>query len=86
LPRPFVTARWEFTLGLVAAALAVASGHAQTGASIRVARLALNWIDSMRPEPWSSDTTDHRGILTETYYRAGVGEPAVTVRHYPPRS
>ena len=51
---------------------AVVPGHAQTGASTRIVHLTLNWIDDTRPEPWTPDATDHRGILIDTYYGAGA--------------
>jgi hypothetical protein len=64
----------------MAAILTVAPGHAQTGgASIRIAHLTVNWIDSTRPEPWTPDRTDHRGILIQAYYNAGALEPAPLV-------
>jgi len=70
----------DFTLGLIVASATVASGHTQTGGtSIRIVHLAVNWIDSTRPEPWTPDTTDHRGIVIQAYYRADALEPAPLV-------
>src|SRR6185295_14198202 len=68
------------TLGLIAAVATVALGHAQTsGSSTRIVHSTINWIDYARPEPWTPDATDHRGILIEAYYRAGAHEPAPLV-------
>ena len=70
----------DVTLGLIAAIATVAPGHAQTGGtSTRIVHLTVNWIDSTRPEPWTPDATDHRGILIQAYYRAGALEPAPLV-------
>ena len=70
----------NFTLGLIVAIAAVAPCHAQTaGTSTRIAHLTVNWIDSTRPEPWTPDPTDHRGILVHVYSRAGTFEPAPLV-------
>jgi hypothetical protein len=69
-----------FTLGLIAAIVTVAPGHAQIGGtSIRIAHLTVSWIDSTRPEPWTPDATDHRGILIHAYSRAGALERAPLV-------
>src|SRR5262245_51097593 len=70
----------DFMLGLILAIATVASVHAQTSVtSTRIAHLTLNWVDSTRPEPWTPDATDHRGILIQAYYRAGAFEPAPLV-------
>ena len=56
------------------------SGHAQArGTSTRVVHEAIYWLDSIRPEPWTPDATDHRGILVQAYHRAGAAEPAPLV-------
>src|SRR5262245_16845005 len=69
-----------FALGLIVASAVVVHGHAQAGgAGARTAHLTLNWIDSTRPEPWTPDATDHRGMLIQVYYRAGALESAPLV-------
>ena len=70
----------DFTIGLICATAMVASGHAQAGGtSTRVVHQTIYWIDSTRPEPWTPDATDHRGILIQAYHRAGALEPAPLV-------
>ena len=70
----------DLTLGLIVASATVAPGHAQTGGtSSRIVHLTVNWIDSTRPEPWTPDATDHRGMLVQVYYRAGAPGPAPLV-------
>jgi hypothetical protein len=70
----------DFTLGLISAIATLAPGQAPTGGtSTRIAHVTVNWIDSTRPEPWTPDATDHRGMLIQAYYRAGTIEPAPLV-------
>jgi hypothetical protein len=70
----------EFALGLILANATVAPGPIQAGeTSTSIAHVAVHWIDSTRPEPWTADETDHRGILIQAYYRAGAFEPAPLV-------
>ena len=70
----------SFTVGLITAIATLAPGYAQTGeTSTRIVHLTINWVDSTRPEPWTPDATDHRGILIEVYYRPGALEPAPLV-------
>src|SRR5215475_3158555 len=64
----------------------VAPSHAQTGVtSTRIVHLTVDWIDSTRPEPWTPDPTDHRGMLIQAYYRPGALEPAPLVLFSPGR-
>src|SRR5262245_11459658 len=70
----------DFALGLIVASAVVTPGRAQAGGMpARIAHLTINWIDSTRPEPWTPDATDHRGMLIQVYYRAGALESAPLV-------
>lgn len=65
---------------LIPAVAEVSVSQAQTsGTSTRVGHLTINWIDATRPEPWTPDTTDHRGIMIQAFYRSGAREPAPLV-------
>jgi hypothetical protein len=49
---------------------------ARAGASARIFHQTNYWIDNTRPEPWTPDEADHRGILIQVYYVARAPEPA----------
>src|SRR4029450_10308033 len=52
-------------LGSIAAIVTLVPAYSQTGGgSARVVHFTLNWIDSARPEPWTPDANDHRGIAS----------------------
>src|SRR3954471_22690029 len=70
----------QWIVGLTACALSVAHSDAQVaGASGRIDRVALGWIDSTRQEPWTADPSDHRAILVQLFVRSGAHEPAPLV-------
>src|SRR5262245_8511058 len=67
-------------LELIAALATIVPGHTQTGeASAPIVHRTISWIDSSRPEPWTPDEMDHRGLLVQVYFRAGALAPAPLV-------